>query len=591
MASGAGPVHPIDPQVRHDLRTGVNQVLGYAELLEEECADAGFTQAQPTLEKIVRAAREQLERINRLGAGTGSAAAGTGALPDKTDRTDRSDRSDRTCGVSPDAQPARATSPHPTEHAVLVVDDNELNRDMLSRRLRARGYKVEVAPDGPQALAMVAAQPVDLLLLDVMMPGMSGLEVLSRVRAQRSSSDLPVIMVTAKDASEDVIEALEKGANDYVTKPLDFPVVLARVRTQLALKAQADEIRLLANDLDLRNRFIRQTFGRFLSDEVVRSLLESPEGLKLGGESRKVTILMSDLRGFTALCERFSPAQVVQVLNRHLGAMAELILAHQGTIDEFIGDAILAIFGAPIPREDDARRALACAASMQRAMAEVNRLNAEEGLPRLEMGIAVHTGEVVVGNIGSEKRMKYGIVGPPVNLTGRLESCTVGGQVLVSEATAKAVGDQAVWGERIEFQAKGVREPVVAFDLRGLAGEPLLPRAHQNLELVVLRRALQVRVVILDGKKLSSRSFTAELTALAPGVARLQSASTLRMPTDLCLSFDGESDSEQAYAKVIDGGTAEGYLLQFTALPEELARRLEEAKVGATQAAAGDRHG
>jgi len=288
--------------------------------------------------------------------------------------------------------------------SLLVVDDNPMNRDMLARRLARRGYTVTVAADGYQALAMIDAQPFDLVLLDIMMPGISGLDVLKTVRQRYAVADLPVIMVTAKDESDDIVAALQLGANDYVTKPLDFPVVLARTQTQLSLKRAMQDIQRLAAQLELRNRFIRETFGRYLTDEVVTSLLDSPEGLQLGGEKRRVTMLISDLRGFTSLSGRLAPEQVMAMLNRYLGTMVEIIMQYQGTIDEIIGDAMLVIFGAPIWRQDDAHRAVACAVAMQLAMAAVNAENRRAGLPDVDMGIGVHTGEVVVGNIGSHKR-------------------------------------------------------------------------------------------------------------------------------------------------------------------------------------------
>ncbi len=234
--------------------------------------------------------------------------------------------------------------------SLLVVDDQEINRDMLSRRLERRGYTVAAAEDGPQALEMIKTQKFDLVLLDIMMPRISGLEVLRILRARYPAADLPVIMATAKDQSSDVVEALQLGANDYVTKPFDFPVVLARIQTQLSLRRAMDEIQRLAKQLELRNTFIRATFGRYLTDEVVASLLDSPEGLKLGGEQRQVTILMSDLRGFTSLSGELAPQQVVAILNRYLGTMAEVTMQYQGTIDEFVGDAIFVIFGAPVWR-------------------------------------------------------------------------------------------------------------------------------------------------------------------------------------------------------------------------------------------------
>ena len=161
---------------------------------------------------------------------------------------------------------------------------------------------------------------------------------------------------------------------------------------------------------------------------------------------------MSDLRGFTQVADRIPPDRVVRLLNNYLGTMADVILSFQGTIDEFIGDAILAIFGAPVQRGDDALRAVACAVEMQRAMERVNEFNRREGLPAVEMGIAIHTGEVVVGNIGSDKRAKYGDVGSPVNLTARIESYTVGGQILVSDRTRRECGPDLSAGNEVVVQ-------------------------------------------------------------------------------------------------------------------------------------------
>ncbi|MCA9450968.1 MAG: adenylate/guanylate cyclase domain-containing protein, partial [Candidatus Omnitrophica bacterium] len=181
-----------------------------------------------------------------------------------------------------------------------------------------------------------------------------------------------------------------------------------------------------AKQLERRNAFITRTFGRYLSDDVVERILDDPRGLSLGGELRTVTVLMNDLRGFTSMCERLRPAEVVALLNRYLECMTAVILEHEGTIDEFIGDAILVIFGAPLARPDDARRAVACALSMMLAMDEFSAWCLERGLPQLEMGIGLNTGDVIVGNIGSERRLKYGIVGATVNLTSRIETYTVG---------------------------------------------------------------------------------------------------------------------------------------------------------------------
>ena len=230
----------------------------------------------------------------------------------------------------------------------------------------------------------------------------------------------------------------------------------------------------------LRQRdFIRDTLGRYVSPEVARTLLESPEGLSLGGEKREVTILMSDLRGYTRFAEEGDPAVVMQVLNGYLARMTDIIIEHGGTINEFIGDAIFAIFGAPLPHADHAERAAACAIAMQCAMEEVNRLHVSRGLPRLEMGIGLNTGEAVVGNIGSEKRAKYGVVGSAVNLAARVEGCTVGGQVLLSPYTYERIRAIAEVGPPLPVELKGVREPLLLYELRALAGRDArrLPQA------------------------------------------------------------------------------------------------------------------
>ena len=225
-------------------------------------------------------------------------------------------------------------------------------------------------------------------------------------------------------------------------------------------------------EVERRNAFISKVFGRYTSEAVVSELLEAPEGLTMGGETRKVTILMADLCGFTPLCATLDPQRVVRLLNIHLGVMTDVILDHGGTINEFLGDAILAFFGAPVLAGDHAQRALACAIAMQRAMEDVNKRLSEEGFSALEMGIAVHTGDVVAGNIGSERRAKYSIVGQAVNLVGRIEERTPGGRILCSEDTLREVGDIVDFDEGVEVRAKGLSEPVPTVSVRKLRFQP-----------------------------------------------------------------------------------------------------------------------
>jgi class 3 adenylate cyclase len=280
----------------------------------------------------------------------------------------------------------------------------------------------------------------------------------------------------------------------------------------------------------LRQRdFIRNAFGRYVSPEVAKTLLESPEGLRLGGHKREVTVLMSDLRGYTRFAEQGDPARVMEVLNGYLARMADLVIAHGGTINEFIGDAIFAVFGAPLDQPDHAERAAAAALAMQGAMDALNREHTARGWPRFEMGIGVNTGEAVVGNIGSEQRAKYAVVGAAVNLAARVEGCTVGGQIFVTTSTLERIRDLAEVGEPVRVELKGIAEPVLLYELRAIGGRfaQRLAAADTTSDPRVDAR-LPLRGWIVEGKQLGGefsgtvtrlgrRSFDAHLAAeLAP---------------------------------------------------------------------------
>jgi class 3 adenylate cyclase len=197
-------------------------------------------------------------------------------------------------------------------------------------------------------------------------------------------------------------------------------------------------------------------------------LLESPQGLNLGGSACTVTILMADIRNFSPICEDNEPERVVQLLNNYLGVMSGIIMASNGTVDEFIGDGILAIFGAPVAREDDALRAISCALQMQEAVEGINARNRELGLPEIAIGIGLNTGKVVAGNIGSERRSKYAVVGHTVNLTARIESYTEPGEILAAASTIAEVGAAVETGRRFTAQPKGMAGEVTVFSITGI---------------------------------------------------------------------------------------------------------------------------
>jgi len=350
-----------------------------------------------------------------------------------------------------------------------------------------------------------------------------------------------------------------------------------------------DEVGLLAGILDgmirgLRERdFIRETFGRYVTPEVVRTLLSDPEALRPGGELREVTILMSDLRGFTSLSERQPLPEVVDVLNGYLGRMADVIEDHGGSVNEFIGDAILAVFGAPIPREDHALRAVACAAKMQIELVRLNRELAERGLPELQMGIGVNTGTVLVGNIGSDRRMKYGVVGDAVNAAARTESFTVGGEVLITESTRWEVTKHVRVRGPIEVQAKGKKEPMRLFALVSV-GPPwdrTVP-AETVEERTLPHVMLLAELFRVQGKEVAEEPLNGAVVRLGPEGGELVVPDELSIYDDLRLRIfaptgGGEGPLEDLYGKVTRTiADEEGlrYRFRFTSVPEAERERL-----------------
>jgi class 3 adenylate cyclase len=315
----------------------------------------------------------------------------------------------------------------------------------------------------------------------------------------------------------------------------------------------------------LRQRdFIRDAFGRYVSPEVAQTLLDSPGGLRLGGEKREVTVLMSDLRGYTRFVEQGAPATVVRVLNQYLGRMTDIIVEHGGTINEFVGDGIVAFFGAPLPAPDHAERAAACALAMQVALAELNRSLADPEVPRLQMGIGLNTGEAIVGNVGSEKRAKYTAVGTAINLASRVEACTVGGQVLLSPHTWERVRTVAEVGPPIPVEVKGLRDPLLLYELRALGGRwaRRLPEGDSGDGVEV--SDIPVSAWVLEGKAIRPEALAGQVLRAGPRhlearfPARLEPLTNLRLR--LRFAALGQ-DSDDVYGKVVatrevDGGWA-----------------------------------
>ena len=298
----------------------------------------------------------------------------------------------------------------------------------------------------------------------------------------------------------------------------------------------------------LRQRdFIRDTFGRYVTKEVVKELLDTSDGLKLGGEIREVTIMLSDLRGFTPIAEQLRPDQVIEVLNSYLSQMSKIIGQYKGTINEFIGDAILTFFGAPVKYGDSPARAVACALAMQLAMEDVNRKNKEKGLPHLYMGIGINTGDVIVGNIGSKDRAKYGVVGHNINLASRVEGATIGGQILITPSTYEKVKDLLIVRSVRSVRFKGVEEKIDLYDVIGIKAPYNLMLPDIKEEGTPLNTPISVMLSRMKDKKAVSGTMVAELTHFSNLWATLKVAEEIGPLQEVRIDFNAEETDGKVY--------------------------------------------
>ena len=334
---------------------------------------------------------------------------------------------------------------------------------------------------------------------------------------------------------------------------------------------------------------LKKMFGQYLSSQVMNSLLENPATLGLGGERRQVTIMMADLRGFSSLAESLKPEQVVQVVNSFCEVMVEVILEYGGTIIEIMGDALLVVFGAPEEMEDRAERAIACALTMQNAMDDVNHRNQEGGMPKLEMGIGLNDSDVVVGNIGSAKRAKYGVVGSGVNMASRIESFTVGGQVLISESLYREVGEILRIDGQKQFQPKGSEKAVIVYEVGGIAGKYNIALEGHEHRLLELSQEISLCYSVISGKQVDSEQKNCSLVSLGKRAAEVIMDQPIESMTNLMLNLTEVGTfltGKKFYAKVIKQGDddRQRHLIRFTSLPTEVDAFLQAVrKLGIVQ--------
>lgn len=341
-------------------------------------------------------------------------------------------------------EPANALGTHNTG-SVIVVDDNEANRRLLGDLLSVHGYLVRTAHDGASCLAAVAESPPDLILLDVIMPGMDGFTVCRTLREDPRHRMLPIVMVTALDPNQERVKGLDAGADDFLSKPIHPAELLARVRSLLRVKQLYDQVEAQATELAAWNATLEKRVAdevsrseklmrlkRFLSpalaDLVVAGGAEDP----LISHRREIAVVFIDLRGFTSFAETTGPELVMQALRDFHLAMGHLVDQYGGTLERFTGDGMMVFFNDPVPIPDPAKRAVEMAVAMCNAVGLLSRQWREKGFT-LDAGIGVALGMATLGAIGFEQRIDYGAIGTVTNLAARLCAEAPGGEVYVSQ--------------------------------------------------------------------------------------------------------------------------------------------------------------
>lgn len=368
-----------------------------------------------------------------------------------------------------------------TPARILIADDNPDNLDIFRTRLAAHKYEIITATDGEAALAAAKEKQPDVILLDIMMPKMDGVEVCRHLRADPSLPFMPIIMVTAKTSSQDVVSSLEAGADEYLTKPVDHGALVARVNSMLRIKALTDTVQAQSAKLAEWNAKLEQRVNeqlgelenlsrlkRFFSPQLAEAILTGGADNPLASHRREVTVVFLDLRNFTAFAETSEPEEVMRVLREFHTEMGKLILEHGGTLERFTGDGMMIFFNDPVVVPDPAARALHMAVAMRERVNKMSIVWGKHGYD-LSLGIGIAQGYATIGAIGFEERLDYGAVGAVTNLAARLCGEAKGGQILTNRKTLSQF-EQLVEAEPIgAVSLKGFAKPISVYSIEALA--------------------------------------------------------------------------------------------------------------------------
>jgi class 3 adenylate cyclase/CheY-like chemotaxis protein len=361
---------------------------------------------------------------------------------------------------------------------ILAVDDMPENLEILRVRLEANGYEVMTAADGEEGLAAARSLKPDLILLDIMMPKRDGISVVRELKADSELRAIPVVLVTAKSDTRDVVEGLDAGGDDFLSKPFEHSALLARVRSMLRQKKLHDQVHEMAENLKAWNRSLEEKVAdqvaeidranrlkRFLPEQVANLVIGSNDADDpLKSHRREVTVVFCDLRGFTAFAEIAEPEEVMAVLGEYHACLGILIDRHEGTLERFIGDGALVLFNDPLPCPDHTERAVRMALDMRDAVGELSAKWQRQG-HSLGFGIGMARGHATIGKIGFDRRSDYAVIGSVPNLAARLCDEAKAGQILASQRALAPVESQVEAKSLGELTLKGFHRPMAAFDI------------------------------------------------------------------------------------------------------------------------------